>query len=163
MELRRMDAKSVEVSLNLYLKQMRERLEQAARGRSQEARPHARIRERGWRPRLSHRHRQNHQAEGQGRGCRPSGGVAMLQRSVDPTAIEAEVDHIRSLGIDALRKRWRLMFEKTPPAGLTKDIMARMIAYRIQEEAFGGLDRATIQHLHRLARGEEPNERSRPP
>jgi hypothetical protein len=67
----------------------------------------------------------------------------MLQRSVDPAAIEAEVDHIRSLGIDALRKRWRLMFEKTPPAGPTKDIMARMAAYRIQEEAFGGLDRET--------------------
>jgi hypothetical protein len=30
MELRRMDAKSVEVTLKLYLKQMRERLEHAA-------------------------------------------------------------------------------------------------------------------------------------
>ena len=30
-------------------------------------------------------------------------GVAMDQRSMDPAAIEAEVDHIRSLGIDALR------------------------------------------------------------
>jgi hypothetical protein len=85
----------------------------------------------------------------------------MLQRSVDPAAIEAEVNHIRSLGIDALRKRWRLMFEKTPPAGLTKDIMARMIAYRIQEEAFGGPDRETIKLLDRLARGEKPNELNR--
>jgi Protein of unknown function (DUF2924) len=67
----------------------------------------------------------------------------MLQRSVDPAAIEAEVDHIRSLGIDALRRRSRMMFEKTPPAGLTKDIMARMIAYRLKVEAFGGLDRET--------------------
>lgn len=55
----------------------------------------------------------------------------MHQRSADPAAIEAEVDRVRSLGIDALRKRWRVTFEKTPPAGLTKDIMARMIAYRI--------------------------------
>jgi hypothetical protein len=85
----------------------------------------------------------------------------MLQRSVDPAAIEAEVDHVRSLGIDALRRRWRLMFEKTPPAGLTKDIMARMIAYRIQEEAFGGLDRETARLLDRLARGEKPNELNR--
>jgi hypothetical protein len=85
----------------------------------------------------------------------------MLRRSVDPAAIEAEVDQIRSLGIDALRRRWRLMFEKTPPAGLTKDIMARMIAYRIQEEAFGGLDRETIKLLDRLARGEKPNELNR--
>jgi Protein of unknown function (DUF2924) len=65
----------------------------------------------------------------------------MGQRTVDPAAIEAEVDQVRSLGIDALRKRWRMMFGATPPQGLTKDVIARMIAYRIQEDAFGGLDR----------------------
>ena len=85
----------------------------------------------------------------------------MPQRPVDPAAIEAEVDHIRSLGIDALRKRWDLMFGKPPPAGLTKDIMGRMIAYRIQEEAFGGLDRETAQFLDRLASGEKINKPSR--
>lgn len=79
----------------------------------------------------------------------------MLQRSVDPAVIEAEIDQIRSLGLDALRARWRLMFGAMPPAGLTKDIIARMIAYRIQEEAFGGLDRDTIKLLDRLARGEK--------
>ena len=31
-----------------------------------------------------------------------------------------------------------------PATGLTKDIMDRMIAYRIQKEAFGGLDRETM-------------------
>jgi hypothetical protein len=56
----------------------------------------------------------------------------MPQPLADPAAIEAEVDHIRSLGIVALRARWRLMFGATPPAGLTKDIIARMIAYRIR-------------------------------
>jgi hypothetical protein len=76
--------------------------------------------------------------------------------STDPAAIEAEIDHIRSLGIDALRNRWRLMFGAPPPAALTKDLVARMIAYRIQEEALGGLDRATIKLLDRLARGDKP-------
>ena len=37
------------------------------------------------------------------------------------------------------------MFGAVPPKGLTKDIIARMIAYRIQEEAFGGLDKETGQ------------------
>jgi hypothetical protein len=85
----------------------------------------------------------------------------MEQRTVDAAAIEAEVDQVRSLGIDALRKRWRMMFGATPPQGLTKDIIARMIAYRIQEEAFGGLDRETEKLLDRLARGEKPNELNR--
>ena len=85
----------------------------------------------------------------------------MPQRTVDTAAIEAEVDQIRSLGIDALRKRWRLMFGAVPPKGLTKDILGRMIAYRIQEEAFGGLDRETIKLLDRLASGEKSNELNR--
>jgi hypothetical protein len=74
-------------------------------------------------------------------------------RSFDPAAVEAEVDRIRSLGIAALRARWRLMFGGPPPAGLTKDIIKRMLTYRIQEEAFGGLDRETKKLLDRLARG----------
>jgi len=85
----------------------------------------------------------------------------MAPRTLDAAAIEAEVDQVRSLGIDGLRGRWRLMFGTIPPRGLTKDIIARMIAYRIQEEAFGGLDRQTVKLLDRLARGEKPSELNR--
>jgi len=79
----------------------------------------------------------------------------MAQRTVDAAAIEAKVDQVRSLGTDALRQRWRLMFGAIPPKGLTRDIIARMIAYRIQEEAFGGLDREMVKLLGQLARGEK--------
>lgn len=65
----------------------------------------------------------------------------MARRPPDLIAIDAEVDHVRSLSIVALRARWRAIFNVMPPAGLTKDIIARMIAFRIQEEAFGGLDK----------------------
>ncbi len=82
----------------------------------------------------------------------------MDRRTLDPAAIEAEVDHVRSLGIDALRQRWRSTFGATPPPGLPKDIMSRMIAYRIQEEAFGGLDRKFVKLLERLANGDKPRE-----
>jgi hypothetical protein len=78
-----------------------------------------------------------------------------MQRA-DPAAIEAEIERIRSLGIDELRKQWRMTFGSIPPRALTKDLIARMIAYRLQEEAFGGLDRATVKLLDRLARGEKP-------
>jgi Protein of unknown function (DUF2924) len=77
-----------------------------------------------------------------------------MTASVDPTAIEAEIDLIRSLGLDALRTRWREIFGRTPPAGLTKDIMGRMLAWQIQEKALGGLDRATVKLLERLAKGD---------
>ena len=77
------------------------------------------------------------------------------------TAIEVDVDQIQALSIDALRKRWRTMFGATPPRALSKDIIARLIAYRVEEEAFGGLDRETIKLLDRLARGEQPGELNR--
>jgi hypothetical protein len=78
-----------------------------------------------------------------------------MAEAVAPAAIEAEIDRIRSLGLDALRNRWRMTFGAPPPPALTKDLIARMIAYRIQEEAFGGLDRATVRLLDRLGRGQK--------
>jgi hypothetical protein len=36
--------------------------------------------------------------------------VAMRQHRSDPAAIEAEIAHLRSLAIDALRRRWRVIF-----------------------------------------------------
>jgi hypothetical protein len=85
----------------------------------------------------------------------------MQRRRLDRAAIEAEVDRIRSLGLEALRKHWRSTFGARPPAGLTKNIVARMICYRLQEEAFGGLDRETIRLLDSLARGRKSDEMNR--
>src|SRR5205823_4270165 len=47
--------------------------------------------------------------------------VAMRQRWTDPAAIEAEIARVRSLPLDALRRRWRVMFGRTPPAALSKE------------------------------------------
>jgi len=71
--------------------------------------------------------------------------------STDPAAIEAEIAHLRSLALDALRRYWRVIFGRTPPAALSKDLLGRMIAYRLQEQAFGGLDRESLRFLHGLA------------
>ncbi len=76
----------------------------------------------------------------------------MRQRWTDPTAIEAEIARIRSLPLDALRRRWRVMFGRTPPAALGKDLLGRMMAWRLQEQAFGSLDRESLRFLEGLAR-----------
>jgi len=74
----------------------------------------------------------------------------------DRSTIETEINRIRSLGIDELRTLWRGTFGVMPPPALTKDLLGRMITYRFQEEAFGGLDRDTRRLLDSLARGEKP-------
>jgi hypothetical protein len=76
----------------------------------------------------------------------------MRQQRTDPAAIEAEIAHLRSLALDSLRRRWRAVFGRTPPAGLSKNLLGRMLAWRLQEQAFGGLDRESLSLLEGLAR-----------
>src|ERR1700730_18702174 len=70
------------------------------------------------------------------------------------TESRAEVENLRSLDKDDLRARWCKMCGKDPPPALTKDLLGRMIAWRIQEKFYGGHDKATIKLLDGLARGE---------
>jgi hypothetical protein len=76
----------------------------------------------------------------------------MRRHSIDLAAIEAETARIHSLAVDALRRRWRVMFGRTPPVALSKDLLGRMIACRLQEQAFGGLDRESLKLLDGFAR-----------
>jgi hypothetical protein len=83
----------------------------------------------------------------------------MRRRWQEPAAIAAEIDRIRSLQLDALRRQWRLVFGRVPPAALGKDLLGRMIAAHVQERAFGGLDRDSLRFLQGLARHERPPRR----
>ena len=77
----------------------------------------------------------------------------MPRPASDREAIEAEIAHVRSLGLDELHTLWRLTFWSAPPPVFTKDLMARFLCWDIQEQAFGGLDPETAKHLDGLARG----------
>jgi len=77
-----------------------------------------------------------------------------VRRWREPTAIAAEIERIRLLRLDALQRHWRLEFGRAPPSGLSKDLLGRMIVARLQERAFGGLDRDSLRFLQSLARQE---------
>ena len=83
----------------------------------------------------------------------------MSERSPDREAIEAEIDRIRSLGLDDLRTLWRTTFRSSAPQRFTKDIVVRFICWHIQEQAFGGLDPATAKVLDSLERGNKVPDR----
>jgi hypothetical protein len=74
----------------------------------------------------------------------------MDQRTVDPAAIEAEVERLRSMSIVELRALWRAKFKSEPPEAFGPDLLRRSIAYKIQEDAYGGLDRTTARLLKQL-------------
>jgi hypothetical protein len=80
-------------------------------------------------------------------------------QSVQPVAtpaaqtLEAELDRIAALGLDEVRALWREMTQQNAPKALSRDLLARMIAYRVQEQRLGKLDRETRKLLDRLAKG----------
>lgn len=76
------------------------------------------------------------------------------RQQTDGTAIKTEIVRIRSLKIDDLRGLWRATFKKDVPKALTKDLIARMLIWRLQEQAFGGFDRATLKVLESYAKGQ---------
>ena len=80
----------------------------------------------------------------------------MPRPASDREAIEAEIDRVRSLGLDELRSLWRTTFRSSPPPAFTKDLMARFLCWHVQEQAFGGLDPEIAKHLDGLAQGNKP-------
>jgi len=86
-----------------------------------------------------------------------------MRHSTNPVAIEAAITHLRSLAIDALRRHWRVIFGRTPPSALSKDLLRRMIAFRMQERAFGDLDRESLRFLAGWARNSSPPRRQLKP
>jgi Protein of unknown function (DUF2924) len=80
----------------------------------------------------------------------------MPRPATDREAIEAEIDRVRSLGLDELRTVWCLTFRSSPPPAFTKDLNARFLCWDIQEQAFGGLDPEIAKHLDGCTRGDKP-------
>jgi Protein of unknown function (DUF2924) len=72
-----------------------------------------------------------------------------MAEDVNPV-IEAELERLRSLPIVQLRALWRAKFKSDPPKGFGPDLLRRSIAYKIQEDAYGGLDCVTTRLLKTL-------------
>ena len=67
------------------------------------------------------------------------------------TALEAELAELERLSLDDLRLRWRNRWGRLAPAHLSRGLLFRVMAYRLQAEVFGDLDRKAIQMLERIA------------
>jgi hypothetical protein len=70
----------------------------------------------------------------------------------DNATIAAEIERIAGLDLAGARALWRVTFKKEPPRALTRDLLVRQLAWRIQEKAFGGHDAATLKLLDAYGR-----------
>ena len=69
-------------------------------------------------------------------------------------ALSERLAVLPTLSLGELRLEWRRLYRADPPR-LSRDIMMRAIAYRLQETAHGGLSKATQRRLATLASGFE--------
>ena len=69
--------------------------------------------------------------------------------------LSAEIAALGELDLHGLRLRWRRLFRKPAPPHLPRYLLLRIIAYRIQANAYGDLDRETVRFLDRIARKRE--------
>jgi hypothetical protein len=84
--------------------------------------------------------------------ARPQASPAPIRASViDRLQINAEIEALERLGLEGLRLRWRNQWGRLAPAHLSRGLLFRLMAYRIQADAFGDLDRQTARLLDRLA------------
>jgi hypothetical protein len=77
--------------------------------------------------------------------------------------LKLEIAGLSELDIDGLRARWRRLFRSPAPSHVPKFLMFRIIAYRIQANALGDLDRETVRFLDQVVRDrEERRKRMKP-
>jgi len=67
--------------------------------------------------------------------------------------IENRLAELSELSKTALCNLWKEHFGTFPPTQLRRDLMIPILAYRIQEQAFGSLSAKTRNRLHQLAEG----------
>lgn len=68
-----------------------------------------------------------------------------------PTDLEAKLMAIETLDLPELRAEWRRLYRKPPPHRLSRDLLTRGIAYKIQEAVHGGLSKPTLRRLRILS------------
>ena len=94
-------------------------------------------------------------AKGTARRSLPEAAAGSVHAADTTTAagFEAELAELKRLPLDDLRLRWRNNWGRLAPAHLSRSLLSRVMAYRLQAEAFGDLDRRTVRVLERMANG----------
>ena len=72
------------------------------------------------------------------------GAAEMAKPALD---IGTEIARLEQLTLEMLREEWRRTHQVPPPRRLSRDTLLRGIAYKLQENAFGGLSKVVRRSL----------------
>jgi hypothetical protein len=66
-------------------------------------------------------------------------------------AIPQRLAFLKSCSIAELKQQWQALYHSEPPHRISRELLTRAVAYRIQEQVYGGLKPSTRRLLLRLA------------
>jgi len=67
--------------------------------------------------------------------------------ATDPAGLVHEIATLHSATPADLKSRWRALYGTEPPPRISRDLLIRALAYKLQEEALGGLKPSTRRCL----------------
>jgi Protein of unknown function (DUF2924) len=99
------------------------------------------------------------------KACRESGGAARsgdlaVGGRVEAADIEAQIVALEALTIGELQTEWSRVYQAQSPIRLSRDLLLRGVAYRVQERAYGGLSLSTKRRLRTISEGIDRRERT---
>lgn len=85
------------------------------------------------------------------------GSEVEVSSAADPKmkALGEDIAKLKELDLHGLRKRWQKLHRSPAPDHLPRWLLLRIIAYRIQANALGDLDRDTVKFLEQVAAARE--------
>jgi hypothetical protein len=82
---------------------------------------------------------------------KPNISAPPAMAGLDMRAIEGEINRLRSLGLEELRREWRRLYHADAPR-ISRDLLALALGYRVQEIEHGGLGKVTRRKLRTIAK-----------
>ena len=83
----------------------------------------------------------------------------MTRTNPKTSHLSAELDSLKTADLECLRRRWREHYGSAPAPTTSRQLLIGALAYRMQEQAYGGLSPEAARYLDRTAVGT----RARPP
>ena len=73
----------------------------------------------------------------------------------DREALDVEIAQLRDLDVERVRSRWHTVFGRRPPPHLSRHLLFRTLAYRLQADRWGELDSESRRLLDRSGSPEQ--------
>src|SRR6202045_629782 len=85
-------------------------------------------------------------------GLRPNDARKDRLCNQDLAEVDGEIARLVDRSTQELRRAWRTLYHTGPPLGLSRHLIIRWLADKLQPPAHGGPSRALQRHLRILAR-----------